>query len=82
MNGRNASWLDVLLKGGIALLVLNEIRGLALSVPVIYALWQSGGTLMAWWIAFCSLAGIVLSVVVPVYAARWARQRYGRPRPA
>ncbi|NTZ41500.1 hypothetical protein G7A66_00005 [Altererythrobacter sp. SALINAS58] len=82
MNARISSWLDFLLKGGVVLLVLNEIRGLVLAVPVIYALWQSGGTLMAWWIAFCSLGGIVLSVAVPVYGTRWARKRFNQSQAA
>ena len=54
-------------------LVANEVRGVVLAVPVLIALWQSGGTLMAWWLAFCSLAGIVLSVVVPVFV--WKKVR-------
>ena len=48
----------------------NEIRGAAMAVPVLIALYQSGGTPMAIWIAFCSLAGIALSVVVPVWIYR------------
>ena len=51
-------------------LVANEIRGVVLAVPVLIALYQSGGTPMAIWIAFCSLAGIALSVVVPVWIYR------------
>ena len=54
-------------------LIANEVRGLILAVPVLIALYQSGGTLMAWWVAFCSLAGIVLSVVVPVFV--WKKVR-------
>lgn len=52
------------------LLVLNEIRGLILAGPVIYAAYQAGGELMALWLAFCSLAGIALSVAVPWWIAR------------
>ena len=51
----------------------NEIRGLVLAVPVIVALCQSGGTLMAWWVAICSLGGIALSMIVPVWA--WKKWR-------
>ena len=51
-------------------LVINEVRGLVLAAPIIYALYQSGGTLMAWWLAFCALAGIALSVIVPAYVAK------------
>lgn len=82
MNSKVSSWLDFLFKGGVVLLVLNEIRGLVLALPVIYALWQSGGTLMAWWIAFCSLGGILLSVVVPIYGARWARKLFTQSQAA
>lgn len=63
-------WAVRLFKFGAVLLIANEIRGLFLAGPVLYALWLSGGTLMAAWIAFCSLAGIGLSVAVPIWAAR------------
>ncbi len=59
-----------LLKSVAVLLVFNEIRGVVLAAPVLYALYLSGGTLMALWLAFCSLAGIVLSVVVPLFVSR------------
>lgn len=65
----------VLAKLGVVLLVANEVRGLILAVPVFYTLWHSGGTLMALWLAFCSLAGIALSVVVPLWLARWYSRR-------
>ena len=55
---------------GAVLLIANEVRGLILAAPVLYALVQSGGTLAAIWVAFCSLAGIALSVIVPVLIAR------------
>jgi hypothetical protein len=51
-------------------LVLNEIRGMILAAPVLWAMYQSGGTLMALWVGFCALAGIALSVVVPALIAR------------
>ncbi len=56
----------------------NEIRGLILSAPVLYGLYLSGGTLMAVWIAFCSLAGIALSVAVPLFLAKKLHSRQGR----
>lgn len=56
------------------LLVANEVRGAILAAPVFYGLWLSGGTLMALWLAFCSLAGIGLSVVVPMWVVRKLRQ--------
>jgi hypothetical protein len=61
---------------GAVLLVANEVRGLILAAPVMYALWLSGGTFMAWWLAFSSLAGIALSVALPW----WLAKRLIRPR--
>lgn len=60
----------LLLKAGIALLVANEVRGLVLAAPVLYGMYEAGGTLMAIWIGICSLAGIILSVVVPLLVAK------------
>ena len=58
------------LKVGFVALVANEIRGLVLAVPVLYGMYAAGGTWMALWLGVCSLAGIALSVAVPLYAAR------------
>jgi hypothetical protein len=60
----------VLVKAGIAALVFNEVRGFVLAAPVIYAMYAAGGTWMAMWLGICSLAGIALSVLVPLYLAR------------
>lgn len=60
----------LLVKAGLGLLVANEIRGLILAGPVLYGLYEAGGTAMAIWLAFCSLAGIALSVFVPLLVAR------------
>jgi hypothetical protein len=68
---------SVLLKTGLALLVLNEVRGIVLAVPVLFAMYESGGTLMAVWLGFCSLGGITLSVVAPVFLARKLRLSNG-----
>jgi hypothetical protein len=57
-------------KLGLGALVANEIRGLILAGPVLYGLFAAGGTAMAAWVAFCSLAGIALSVVAPMFLAR------------
>jgi hypothetical protein len=65
--------LGVLLKGGAILLVFNEVRGLILAGPVLYGIYQAGGSLMAIWLGICSLAGIALSVVVPLFAVRKLR---------
>lgn len=66
----------LVVKAGILLLLINEIRGLILAAPIIYGMYVAGGTIMALWVGFCSLVGITLSVVVPLYAARrfnWMR---------
>lgn len=60
----------LLVKGAILALVANEVRGLVLAAPVLYGMYQAGGTLMALWLGFCSLAGILLSVVAPLFLAR------------
>ena len=60
----------LLVKAGIAALVANELRGLILAGPVLYGMYQAGGTAMAMWLAFCSLAGIAVSVFVPLFVAR------------
>jgi hypothetical protein len=60
----------LLVKAGLALLVLNEVRGLILAAPVLYGMYLAGGTLMAIWLGICSLAGIALSIVVPLFVAR------------
>lgn len=58
--------------------ILNEVRGIVIAVPVMYGLYQAGGTLMAIWLAVCSLAGIVLSVVVPIVVQRIWKRRQAR----
>jgi len=59
-----------ILKVGIVALFLNEVRGFVLAAPVLYGMYLAGGTGMALWLGFCSLAGIALSVVAPVFVAR------------
>lgn len=59
-----------LVRVGIGALLINEIRGAILAVPVIYGMFVTGGTWMALWLGFCSLVGIALSVAVPVLIAR------------
>ncbi len=65
--------LGLFLKSAVVLLAANEARGLVLAGPVFYAMYQSGGTLMAIWLGFCSLGGIALSVIVPLVIARKLR---------
>ena len=60
----------LLVKVGIAALVFNEVRGLVLAAPVLYGMYTAGGTWMAMWLGVCSLAGIALSVLVPLFVAR------------
>ncbi|MBA3510342.1 hypothetical protein [Sphingomonas sp.] len=60
----------LLLKIGIVALVANEVRGFILAAPVLYGMYLSGGTVMALWIGFCSLAGIFLSVAAPLFVAK------------
>ena len=62
--------ISLLVKAGTALLFANEIRGLVLAGPVLYRMYVSGGTLMALWIAVCSLAGLALSGIGPLFVAR------------
>lgn len=66
----SSSFAGLLVKAGIVLLVANEVRGLVLAAPVLYAIYQSGGTLMAIWIGVCSLAGILFSVAGPLFIAK------------
>ena len=60
----------LLVKAGLAALVANEIRGIILAGPVLYGMYQAGGTAMAIWLGFCSLAGIAISVFAPLFVAR------------
>lgn len=70
MSATLTSFLGIFFKAGAVALVFNEVRGMILAAPVLYAMYQSGGSLMAIWLGFCSLAGIALSVIVPIFAAR------------
>ncbi|GMN02852.1 hypothetical protein [Erythrobacter sp. MTPC3] len=65
-----SSLISAILKFGAVALVLNEVRGIILAVPVLFAMVHSGGELMAIWVGFCSLAGIAISVIVPLFAAK------------
>lgn len=70
MRIRPRNVVRLLVKAGLSALVANEVRGLVLAGPVLYAMYEAGGTAMAIWLAFCSLAGIALSVVAPIFVAR------------
>lgn len=58
------------LRGSVVLLIANEVRGLVLAAPVLYAIYEAGGTLAAVWVGVCSLAGIIASVLAPLFIAR------------
>ena len=60
----------LLVKAGLAALVANEVRGVILAGPVLYGMYEAGGTAMAMWLALCSLAGIAISVFGPLFVAR------------
>lgn len=75
MSSLLATLVDLLMKSAIVAFILNEVRGAILAVPVLYGMYQAGGTLMAIWIGFCSLAGIGLSVVVPLVIDKKYRLR-------
>ena len=62
--------LEIGLKFGAVLVVANEVRGIILTAPVFYGIYQAGGTMAAIWLGLCSLGGIALSVIVPLFAAR------------
>lgn len=66
--------ISLLLKAGAGLIAVNELRGLILAGPVLYGMYQSGGTAMAIWLGACSLGGIALSVIVPLIATKKVRQ--------
>ena len=72
-----SSWLSIAGMVAVMAQLINEIRGAALAVPVLWAMYHAGGTWMAIWIGFCSLAGIALSVLAPWFAFRFARRRWG-----
>lgn len=60
----------LIVKAGLGLLVANEVRGLILAGPVLYGMYQAGGTATAIWLGVCSLAGIAVSVFAPLFLAR------------
>jgi hypothetical protein len=68
--GSSTNWISLFVKASIALLFANELRGLILAGPVLYGMYAAGGTLMAMWIAVCSLAGIALSIMGPLFVAK------------
>ena len=86
MSATLSTLLSLTAKAGVAAVIFNEVRGAVLAVPVLYAMYLSGGSFMAIWLGFCSLAGIALSVVVPIIAAkkleRFAQAKLAQASPA
>jgi hypothetical protein len=70
-------FLALALKASAILLAANEVRGLLLAGPVLYAMYEAGGTLMAIWLGFSSLAGIALSTIMPLFLAKKLQVRLG-----
>jgi hypothetical protein len=70
MSGPLSAVAKLVVKAGLALFVANEVRGFVLAAPVLYGMFEAGGTIMAVWLGICSLAGIALTVVGPLYVAR------------
>ncbi|WP_336986329.1 hypothetical protein [Altererythrobacter aquiaggeris] len=62
--------VDLFLKLGFGMIAANEIRGLILAGPVLYGIYESGGTWLAIYMGVCTLGGIALSVIVPWFLAR------------
>jgi fumarate reductase subunit D len=54
----------------VAAVIANEVRGIVLAAPVLWGMYQAGGTAAAIWIGLCALSGIALSVIVPAYLLR------------
>jgi len=73
MGASISTLVGLVVKAGLALLVANEVRGFVLAAPVLYGMYEAGGTLMAVWLGICSIAGIALSVIGPMLVARKLR---------
>jgi len=70
MSASISTLVGLLAKAGLALLLANEVRGVAVAAPVLYGMYEAGGTAMAVWLGICSLAGIALTVIAPLLVAR------------
>lgn len=79
MSATLTTFIGMFMKLGVVALIFNEVRGAVLALPVLYAMYHSGGSLMAIWLGLCSLAGIALSVVVPIFAAK-KLERFARAK--
>ena len=70
MSGPLSAVAALVVKAGLALFVANEVRGFVVAAPVLYGMYETGGRTMAVWLGICSLAGIALTVVGPLFVAR------------
>ncbi|MDA0818914.1 MAG: hypothetical protein O3C52_03075 [Proteobacteria bacterium] len=70
MSATLSTLLAAFLKVGWIVLILNEVRGAILAVPLLKGMYQAGGSWMAIWVGFCLLVDIALSVVLPLIAAK------------
>jgi hypothetical protein len=73
MNPVPSALLGAITKSALFLVLTNELRGLILAGPVLYGMYAAGGALMTIWLGCCSLAGIGLSVAVPMVAMKRLR---------
>ena len=67
--------LKRLLQVAALLLVLNEIRGVIMSLPVLYGMMQLGGDTWALVMAISYLIGLAISVWVPIRVYRKLKAR-------
>lgn len=72
MNVATTGKLKKLVTVGGLLLVLNEIRGIVMAAPVFWSLFQTGNFAVDTIAAIAMLAGILLSVIVPIALAKRA----------
>ena len=70
-----ASVKSILAKFAAVALIANEVRGFVIAAPVMLMLLHSVGTLMAIWLAFCSMVSIMISVIVPIIVAKRMARR-------
>jgi hypothetical protein len=68
------SLMRLALSAGAFLFIANEVRGLALAAPILYGMYEAGGTWAALWVGFSSLVGIAMSVLIPLAAAKKLRR--------
>lgn len=64
---------------GGGLIIANEIRGIVFAAPVFVKLYETGGTLMAIVLACSALAGIAMSVYLPILALKKMQHRAAKP---